>query len=281
MKLQSQKYGKQKVRFLRVIRDGDRHEVFELTAGINLEGDFESAYLSSDNSQVVATDTMKNTLHILASQCAGTTMEEYGIFVVEYFLKTYGHVSQISLCLDQVPWVPMTHSSVGYVFERSAGTPTARIVASRDDVKIFGGFRDWQIMKTTGSGFAGFPRNEFTTLPETNDRILATSVSAEWTYLPNTKSFAQERDAIPLAMAKVFAETFSPSVQRTLFQMGEAALTSSPSISAIRLQMPNKHYLPLDLDKFGPLTPGVTCWLPTDEPHGQIEAEISRENLPK
>ncbi len=276
MKVTNQKYGKQKVRFLRVIRDGERHEVFELTAGIVLEGDFEAAYLSSDNSQVVATDTMKNTLHVLASRCACTTMEEYGIFVASHFLETNAHVSRVSLTLDQVPWVPMTASAVGYVFERMTGTPTARIVATRESVTIIGGFRDWQIMKTTGSGFAGFPRDEFTTLPETEDRILASSVSAEWTYLPETKIFAEARASIPPAMAKIFAETYSPSVQRTLFQMGEAALTAAPSISSIRLQMPNKHYLPLNLDKFGPLTPGVTCWLPTDEPHGQIAAEISR-----
>ncbi len=278
MKLFSQSYGKQKVRFLRVLRGDSRHEIFEVSAGIALDGDFEAAYLGDDNSAVVATDTMKNTLLALAYRFEGRTIEEYGIVVAAHFLKKYAHVQRVSLTLEQKPWcrVSIASGPHPHAFEGGTAISTARLVATREQVTVFGGVKNWQLLKTTGSGFAGFPRDEFTTLPETSDRILATEATIEWEFLSSEADFETTRLDVQNELLRVFAENFSPSVQRTLFQMGEAALLVAPELAKIKLTMPNKHYLPLNLTAFGAPEGQSTILLPTDEPHGKIEATVAR-----
>ena len=130
-------------------------------------------------------------------------------------------------------------------------------------------------MKTTGSGFENFLRDEFTTLPETNDRIFATKLKAAWQYRRKPKSYSLTRIKILNAMLAVFAKKYSASVQATLFQMGDAALKTAPEISEISIAMPNKHCLLVNLSPFGLENPNE-LFVPTDEPHGQIEATISR-----
>ncbi len=261
-----------------MFREESLHEIFEVSAGIALDGDFEAAYLSDDNSAVVATDTMKNTLLALAYRFEGRTLEEYAVFVAEHFLGKYAHVQNVTLTLDQKPWhrASLPAGPHPHTFEGAAAISTAHLVATREKVTVFGGIKNWQLLKTTGSGFVGFPRDEFTTLPETSDRILATEATIEWEFLSTDSNFEATRLAVLAELLRVFAENFSPSVQRTLFEMGEAALLAAPSLAKIKLTMPNKHYLPLNLSAFGAPQGQSTILLPTDEPHGKIEATVTR-----
>jgi urate oxidase len=140
---------------------------------------------------------------------------------------------------------------------------------------VVSGVRGVLLLKSTASAFKGFPRDEYTTLPETDDRILSTSMDATWTFNEGASDFAISNAAILPALLQTFAGEFSPSVQNTLYLMGQAALVAAPAISSILIAMPNKHYLPINLKPFG-LTPANEIFLPTDEPHGQIEACITR-----
>ena len=135
--------------------------------------------------------------------------------------------------------------------------------------------RDFLVLKTTASGFAGFPRCELTTLPETDDRIFSTVISATWDFSAEPASYSAVRERIMTAMLKVFADNFSPSVQVTLYQMAEAALAAAPEIARIHLALPNKHYLLVNLAPFG-RSNANEVFTPTDEPHGQIEATVER-----
>ena len=140
---------------------------------------------------------------------------------------------------------------------------------------ISSGIRGHLVMKTTKSGFEGYNVCELTTLPPTNDRVFATKLTAEWVFTDPSSDFPAADGAILEAAHEIFAKTYSPSVQRTLFEIGELALERVPTISRIELKMPNVHFLGLDLSKLG--RPGQkTVLLPTDEPHGEIEAVIVR-----
>ena len=152
-----------------------------------------------------------------------------------------------------------------------------RAVCRRGAQTIESGIRDLLILKSTGSGFENYPKDEFTTLPETADRILATSLQACWTFKDQPADYAQANEAILTVMRKVFANNYSPSAQTTLFQMGEAALEVCPEISKLDLAMPNKHCLLINLTPFG-LENKNEVFVPTDEPHGQIETTIVRDD---
>jgi len=260
------------------MRGADEHTIFEVTAGIALTGDFSEAYLTDSNRSVVATDTMKNTLTALAFKFTGSTMEEYALGVADYFLGKFEQVESVSLELEQKLWQRLTLDGKPHPhsFTGESRVPTARLRAGRKERELHGALRNWELLKSTGSGFSGFPRDEFTTLPETDDRILATKAAVEWKFASTTADFADVREKIFPPMLSVFAERFSPSVQRTLFEMGSAALEAAPEIENIRLAMPNKHYLPLNLSSLGLPESQSVLFLPTDEPHGQIEALVGR-----
>lgn len=283
--LARQQYGKERVKVMRVHRGADGvHEVFEYEAGIALEGAFDTAYLGADNSSVVPTDTMKNTLQALGYTLAPKVLEPFALAVTQHFLGKYAQIDTVRLNLVQKLWsrLPNAVGSPSPIAFRQGGAerPFARVVATRDSTVLTAGFTDLLILKTTESGFVGYPKCDFTTLPETSDRILATSASAEWTFgaVPDGYDFEAARGAIMQALLAVFLAEYSPSVQRTLFQMGEAALAAVPEITGITLKLPNKHYLPVDLTRLSlGLPPQNELFLPTDEPHGQIEATITRD----
>lgn len=278
MKLIHHNYGKARVRVLKVFRTGKNHSVKELTVQIMLQGDFDASFTKADNRLVVATDSMKNTVNVLAKQKLGAETESFGLLLGEHFLKTYRHVSRVEVNLNEHCWdkilvggKPHAHSFA----EKSAARPFARIVCTRKGNEIESGIEELFVMKTTASGFENFLRDEFTTLPEVSDRIFATKLKATWTYAKQPKDYARTNGKILDVMLAVFAKNFSPSVQVTMFQMGEAALKSAPEISKIHIAMPNKHCLLINLAPFG-LENKNELFVPTDEPHGQIEGTIAR-----
>jgi len=280
MHLASQRYGKNRVRVLRVRREASGvHVIHEVEASVALEGDFSAAYLTDDNSQIIATDTMKNTVQVLARKYLGDVLEEFALACARHFLKRYGQISRVIFRINSRPWdryqtpenVMHPHTFTG----RSNALPFSRVEATRDQVLIQSGVEDMLILKSADSAFVGYPQCEYTTLPETRDRILATSMQATWTFTRESSSYTKANASILSALLDTFAKEFSPSVQNTLFLMGSAALAATSEISDIHLIMPNKHYLPVNFKPFN-LENNNEIFLPTDEPHGQIEAHISR-----
>ena len=278
MKLIQHNYGKAKVRVLKVFRAGKIHSLKELEVQVMLQGDFDASYTKADNRLAVATDSVKNTINILAKQKLGTETEAFGIVLGEHFLKTYKHVRRVEVNLTEHCWdrisiggKPHAHSFL----EKSAAKPFSKIIATRKKIEVESGIGELFILKSTASAFKNFLRDEFTTLPETSDRICATKLKANWTFAKTPKSYTATNEKILNAMLTVFAKNFSPSVQVTLFQMGEAALKVAPEISKIHIAMPNKHCLLINLKPFG-LENNNELFVPTDEPHGQIEGTVAR-----
>ena len=278
-KLTNHRYGKARVRVLKILRDGAVHTLKDLDVAAYLKGEFESSYTSGDNTKVVATDTIKNTINIFARQHLGSEIERFGLILAEHFLSRYAQVAEAEIQISEKGWQrleidgqPHPHSF------QAAGESRAvtRVSCDRKSKVVRSGIRDLVILKSTASGFENYPKDEFTTLPETADRILATSFSSTWTFEGQPEHYGRANDAILAAMLKVFANNFSPSAQTTLFQMGEAALAACPEISELDLAMPNKHCLLINLAPFG-LENKNEVFVPTDEPHGDITATVSRE----
>jgi len=278
MKLVQHNYGKASVRLLKVFRAGKIHSLKELDVQVMLQGNFDAAYTQADNRLVVATDSIKNTIHVLAKQKLGAETEEFGISLCEHFLKTYAQVRRVEATLTQHCWTPIRVKGNPHPHsfsEQSAARPFVRIISTRKKSEVRSGIDELLILKSTASGFENFLRDEFTTLPETRDRICATKLKATWTYAKPPKSYARTNGKILDALLAAFAGKFSPSVQASLFEMGAAALKAAPEISQIHLVMPNQHCLLLDLRPFG-LENKNELFVPTDEPHGQIEGTVAR-----
>jgi urate oxidase len=280
MKLLHHHYGKARVRVMKVAREGSQHSLKELDVSVMLRGDFDASYTKSDNSLVVPTDTMKNTVNILAKEKLGAENELFGIDLCGHFLKKYSQVENVQVRLTERCWQrmniqgrPHAHSFT----EKSPAKPFAEVNATRKETTVQSGIDDLLILKTTESGFEGYDKSDkYTTLPETKDRVFATQLRATWFYGRQPSGYSQTNAQILDSMLEVFAATYSPSVQVTLFQMGEAALKAAPEISKITLAMPNKHCLLINLSPFG-LENRNELFVPTDEPHGQIEGTISRD----
>src|SRR2546421_2466864 len=278
-KLVSHRYGKARVRVLKILRSGDRQSIKEVDVAAMLEGEFESSYTKGDNTKVVPTDTIKNTINILAKEQLGDEIELFAIALGKHFLERYKQIRSASIDINERDWRRMEIDGKAHPHSFTAGSDAkmfTRVVCGRDSNTVESGIRDFVILKSTGSGFENYPKDEFTTLPETADRILATAFSATWVFAKSPSSYREKNEKILSAMLKVFANNYSPSAQTTLFQMGEAALAACPEISHVDLAMPNKHYLPIDLTPFG-LKNNNDVFTPTDAPHGQIEATVSRE----
>lgn len=259
MNIVENRYGKSKVRVARIVRKNDHHDFHEMTVAIVLEGDFESSYREGDNALVLPTDTMKNTVYALAADSAAEQPESFGLLLARHFLANLRHVSSAKIDVFEHLW----HRNGPYSF--TAGPPQrriAKIAASRDKTTVESGVSGYLLMKTTGSSFEGFLRDMHTTLPEAPDRILATSLDATWLHNGDARW-----DEVMKLITDTFSEHASKSVQHTLYAIGEAVLDQCQQIESIHLTMPNKHYLP---------TKHADVFMPTDEPHGLIEAVLSR-----
>ena len=279
-KLISQRYGKARVRVLKIFRDGARHTIKEVNVRALLEGDFVSSYTSGDNTRVVPTDTIKNTVNVLARQHLGEEIERFAIMLGDHFLAHYSQVRKVEVEISERDWRRLEIDGQPHAHSFQAANESrmfTQVTCAEGRQIMKSGVRDLMILKSTGSGFENYPKGDFTTLPETNDRILATSLSATWTYAKPPARYDKSNEAILAAILKVFAQNYSPSAQATLFQMAEAALKICPEISRIDLVMPNKHYLLIDLSPFG-LENKNELFVPTEEPHGQIEASVTRND---
>ena len=277
-------YGKSSVRVAKVTRHADHHDLKEVAVNVELAGAFEPVYSEGDNRTVLPTDTMKNTVYALAKKHAFHTAEEFGLTLAQYFIAHNAHITSTRIELREILWqrIPVAPSAKAEALPSHAFVSAGReqhtccIAQSRDRLTIESGLKDLLILKTTGSGFSDFLHDQYTTLQDTNDRILATNLEAKWRYQDATCDFGRCHDLIRQALLESFARHHSLSVQHTLYAMGEAALEKCREIVEIHLVMPNKHYLLFDLARFG-LENQNEIFVPTDEPYGRIEGTLRRD----
>ena len=264
-------YGKSLVRLMKLVRRADRHELKEITLQILFQGDFASCYEAGDNSKVLPTDTIKNTVYVLARKHEIVAIEEFAQCLIEHFLKNNSQVSEVRVEMTEHLWSRITTTA----FTRASGKRTAIVTGTREGVMIEAGIDDLLILRSAGSGFEGYIKDPYTTLPETKDRIFQTALLATWRYNTRSLDFNEQWDKIRATILDTFATHDSRSVQHTLHAIGQQVLAAFPEVSEIQLTMPNKHALLVDLSPFGLDNPNE-IFLPTDEPSGYIEARLVR-----
>jgi urate oxidase len=273
------RYGKSRVRVMKVERGEQRHTVLEWNVEVWLKGDFKSCFEDGDNTRILPTDTMKNTVYYLARLSKAMDIEGFATEVVTYLLENNSQVDEAGATVAASLWGPLVGAGRVHntAFVQAGGArDTATVTLRKGEAgRVVSGFRDLAILKTAKSGFAGYIKDKLTTLKETHDRLLGTLASGEWTYAAEAVDYKAARKRIMDALLDTFAEHDSLSVQQTLYAMGKAALEAEPGIAEIKLSMPNKHCNLVDLSLFGVDNPNE-IFVPTDEPHGSIEACVRR-----
>src|SRR5947209_12329603 len=212
MKLIANRYGKARVRVMKILRDGPRHTIKDIDVTALLTGDFAASYTATDNSKVVATDTIKNTINVLAKQHLGEEIEPFAQTLAQHFLQRYEQVESAEIEITTKDWQLMNAHPHSFRAGSNARGWTG-VVCTRSSQQLQSGIRDLVILKSTCSGWEGYPRDEFTTLAETNDRILATSFDATWTWSSEPPNYNATNETILNAMVTVFANEYSTSAQ--------------------------------------------------------------------
>lgn len=278
--LSESSYGKSKVRLGVVDKSTPRHDYKEMTIEVLLHGQaFAAAYTASDNRQVIPTDTIKNLVYILARNYGVASIESFALTLGRHFIKQYAQVEMTEVSIEQLPWSRLTidgsahnHSFAGSSKEQRR----AHARVHRQACVIQGGLAELELLKTTGSGFQNFCTDEFTTLRPAADRVTATSVEATWEFTGTDHDFDNCHARIRQALCDVWAKNYSPSVQRTIWDMGTAALEAVADITQISLRCPNLHHFPFDLEPFG-LKNNNEILVPWEEPQGVLSGTIKRE----
>jgi urate oxidase len=279
MALLANRYGKGRVRTMRISKTGDRHEVRETTVLAILEGGFSPAYLSADNSTTVSTDTVKNVVNVVGRENLDLPNELFCKAIADRFFHDYPQVEKATVTASETKWARMVIDGVehphGFTLDGN-GKPFATVTATRSGATTVSGIEGYTFLKSTQSGWSNFYKDPLTTIKETDDRIAATSMLASWTWTRAPASYPQANATLLEAMLKVFVTTYSYSVQDSLYRMGMAGLAAVPELATISMACPNKHYLPMNLAPFG-MNSDNTIFIPTDEPHGQIECTVGRD----
>ena len=279
------RYGKSRVQVGVLDRSVSPHRYLELAVDVALEGDFGASYTRGDNSLVVPTDTIKNTVYVLARREEVLCAEELALAIARQLVAAYPQVERADVAIEQKEWRPIeVAGGVRADAFASAGAERATCHATADArgaVGLTSGLRALELLKTARSGFRDFFRDANTTLRDTDDRLFATAVEATWRYQADACAAAADTDwagaraAVRAALLRAFAEHESLSVQQTLYSMAEAALDACALADEVRLVLPNRHHLLADLHAFGLDNPHIV-FVPTSEPFGCIEATVLR-----
>ncbi len=279
IELAQDSYGKSDIRLMKVRRGPERHEIVEMTVDIRLTGDLAAGYTDGDNTRVLPTDTMKNTVYALAKKHPVKSPEQFASLLAEHFVSSQPQIAEARVDISQRLWEhasvgasPHPHAFTGVSCERH----TASVVHSDDNTSIRSGIRDLVLLKSKDSGFSDFLEDEYTTLKPTDDRVLATRLSANWLHSGDDVDYAAHHRGVRSTLIDVFANHESLSVQHTMYAMGEKALEEFTGVSEIYLAMPNVHNLVVDLAPFGMDNPHEIL-KPIDEPSGHIDATLRRE----
>jgi urate oxidase len=279
-KLQENRYGKTGVRLVKVTRKGDVHTVREWTVRLLLQGAFETAHTHGDNTSILPTDTMKNTVYSRAKESAADSMEEFAAELVEFLLGRNSQVSSAEVHIEQAMWKRLLVDGEAHPHSFMRGSDelqTATVKRTKSGEQTLAcGFENMIVLKTTKSSFEGYIKDELTTLKEAADRLFGTSITASWTYVAGASDYNGLRHAIRESMLKTFATHDSKSVQQTLFAMAEDALAEVPELLEVTLTMPNIHNILVDLEPFGQDNPNE-IFMPISDPSGYIHARVTRD----
>ncbi len=269
-------YGKAETHVVRITKDGEKHEIKDLNVSVALAGDFTDTHLTGDNSKVVPTDTQKNTVFAFARDPIGE-IEDFAIRLARHFVGEFASVYRARVAIEEVGW----NRIHDHAFVRAGAEKRVAMVTCTDDSSwVVSGIADLVILKSTGSEFHGYIRDRFTTLAETRERIMATSLAANWRYASTDVDWRQSFAETRRLMLETFAAKHSLSLQQTLYAMGEAVLRERPEVAEIRLSMPNKHHFVVDLSPFGMANDNEVFYA-ADRPYGLIEGTVMRDDAPE
>ncbi|HLJ02243.1 MAG TPA: urate oxidase [Solirubrobacteraceae bacterium] len=271
-------YGKSEIRLVKVVRRPDHHELRDLTVDVSLEGDFDAAHIEGDNTGLLATDTMRNTVYALAKEDPIESIESFGVRLVEHFIAASPAVQRARVRVVEHPWARLEVDGRPHehAFQRgNGGERVATVVGDGAEIRVEAGIDDLLVLKTTDSGWEGFVRDRYTSLAETSDRILATVITARWSYGRADVDYGQAWHDVHRVILETFGDHYSPSVQFTLHRMGRAVLEAVPEVDRIHFSLPNKHHLRYDLERFG-LENENEIFHATTEPYGLIEGTVER-----
>lgn len=275
------RYGKAEVRLVRVDRaDAVHHDITDLTVSIALSGDLAATHLHGDNGNVLPTDTMRGIVYAFAGEQPVGEIEDFALRLARHFVTAYTPMDTARVAVHAHPWhrIPAADGPHPHAWSRGAGSRYAGVVCRADGAaQAVSGIDDVTVLKSTGSEFHGFLTDRYTTLAPTDDRILATSVSARWRHLATDTDWADSYRRARATMLRVFADTHSLALQQTLYAMGEAVLAEQPGLAEVRLTLPNRHHFPVDLSTYGQQNAGEVYYA-ADRPYGLIEGTVLRDD---
>jgi urate oxidase len=269
------RYGKAETRLVRVVRDGDTHRLVDLNVSIALSGDLTETHRTGDNSGVLPTDTMKNTVYAFAKEHGVGEPEEFALLLARHFVATQPQVHEARVSVESFGWDRLGPHS----FQKQGSFVRTTLVTVANDTHVVSGINGLVLLNSTASEFHGFPRDRYTTLPETGDRILATAVDARWRHTSDSSDWAGSFAGAKDALVDAFVNTYSYSLQQTLMSMGTRVLASRLELAEIRLALPNRHHYLVDLSPFG-LANDNEVFLAGDRPYGLIEGTVTRDDAP-
>jgi urate oxidase len=281
IRLGPNRYGKAETHVVRVTRDGDTHHIRDLTVSVALSGDLDAVHLTGDNSAVLPTDTQKNTVFAFAKEHGIDSPEGFGLRLARHFVDSQPAIRHARVAIDEHAWDRIPAEGKQHSFARRGGeTRTAVVHYDGTGAHVVSGLKDLVVLNSTDSEFWGYVKDAYTTLPETHDRILATEVSARWRHASADIGWEESYPVARGHLLAAFAETYSLSLQQTLYAMGERVLSELPGICEIRLSLPNKHHFTVDLEPFG-LDNDNEVFYAADRPYGLIEGTVVREGAPE
>jgi len=275
-------YGKAENRVVRIYRDTARHEIRDLNVSTALRGPFEPAYLAGDQTNVLPTDTQKNTAFAFAKSQGVEAIEDFGLALARHFVNDVEPVEGARIEIEEYAWERAVVDGAEHDhtwLRKGQEIRTAAVTVDAGGEHVVGGFKDLVLLKSTGSEFAGFLTDEYTTLQETHDRVMATSLVAQWRFTSVDVDWDETYAGIKRIMVKEFATLQSLALQQTLWHMGRAVLEAYPSIAEVKLKAPNKHHFVVDLSPFELENPGEV-FIAADRPYGLIEATVLRDDAP-
>jgi urate oxidase len=280
-------YGKAETRLVRIYRGGDGHEIRDLNVTTTLRGDFAAAHATGDQANVLPTDSQKNTCFAFASSPGVDEIEDYALALARHFVADIEPVREARVEVEEYRWerASVTGAPHPHAFTRADGevrTAAATVSGSPGRAWITSGLTGLLLLKSAGSEFAGFLKDRYTTLEETHDRVLATSLTARWRYAAADAPAGGWNAAharVRRALIETFAGLHSLALQQSLWEMGRAALDACGEVAEIRLSAPNKHHFLADLAPFGLDNPGQVYYA-ADRPYGLIQVAVLRDGAP-
>lgn len=275
-------YGKAESRLVRIYRDSARHEIRDLNVTTALRGPFEPAYLVGDQSNVLPTDTQKNTAFAFAKSKGIDSIESFGLELARHFVHDVGPVEGARIEIEEYEWERAIIDGAEHDhtwLRKGQEIRTAAVTVDASGEHVIGGFKELLILKSTGSEFAGFLSDDYTTLAETHDRVMATALDAKWRFTTTDVAWGEVYRGIKTIIVREFASLQSLALQQTLWHMGKAVLEAYPFIAEVRLKAPNRHHFSYDIGQFG-LDNSNEVFIAVDRPYGLIEATILRDDAP-